>query len=286
MTLRFQLISLGIALGLSVNAQTQTLITEHGYRFIQHSDNKGMKPKQGESAMFRVNVYAGDIRINSSDKNPGGAYKFDIQPLGENAHYPPMYDAALLMGKGDSASIFQKVDSTMRCFLPPAAKDVSEIRFELRLLDIISIEAKTKAEEQAKNNAMALEQRLQMKIKDIKSGSLDKRITQLPSGLRILIESAGNGVKIKPGEPVQCHYFGFLAESGKSFQNSFASRKPLAFPAGAGNMIPGFDEGIMQLNHGSKAWLLIPAALAYGDQEAAGALIPPNSELFFYIEVF
>jgi FKBP-type peptidyl-prolyl cis-trans isomerase FkpA len=267
-------------------ATAQEVVTEHGYRFKNHSKGTGKHPQRGETALFKVRVYAGSTLMNSSEKNPGGAYKFEVVPLSAPEHYPPMYDASLLMGKGDSATIYQAVDSTMRRFLPPAEQQAKEIRFELVLLDIISLEAKAMLEEKAKMAAQALRQRLELKHKDIKSGLLDKKITSLASGLRILVEEPGNGPKVKQGEALQCHYFGFLAENGKSFDNSFERRKPLAFPAGVGQMIAGFDEGVMQLNHGAKAWLLVPNALGYGDQEAAGGLIPPKSDLMFYIEIF
>lgn len=274
------------ALFFAVNVHAQSVVTEHGYRFVNHKNSGGQRPKMGETAMFRVRVYAGNTLMNSSEKNPGDTYRFEVQPIGEPAHYPPMYDAALLMGKGDSATIYQSVDSTMRRFLPKADQREKEIRFELVLLDIISVEQKARAEEQARLAASVLEQRLQQKCKDIKAGLLDKRIIRMPSGLRFLVEEPGTGPKVKQGEALQCHYFGFLAADGKSFANSFAQRKPLAFPAGVGQMIAGFDEGVLLLNHGAKAWLLIPAALGYGDQEAAGGLIPANSDLAYYIEVF
>jgi FKBP-type peptidyl-prolyl cis-trans isomerase len=50
-------------------------------------------------------------------------------------------------------------------------------------------------------------------------------------------------------------------------------------------MIAGFDEGVMHLNHGARAYLFIPPALGYGDQDAANGTIPANSELVFYIEI-
>ncbi|MCC6281704.1 MAG: FKBP-type peptidyl-prolyl cis-trans isomerase [Saprospiraceae bacterium] len=98
----------------------------------------------------------------------------------------------------------------------------------------------------------------------------------------MLVETPGNGPKIKEQEPVQVHYFGLLTD-GSSFDSSYERGEPIAFPAGTGQMIPGFDEGVLQLKHGSKAYLFIPPTLGYGDQSPE--LIPPNSELVFYIEV-
>lgn len=58
-----------------------------------------------------------------------------------------------------------------------------------------------------------------------------------------------------------------------------------SFVLGQGRVIKGWDEGIAQLKVGSKAWLMIPPDLGYGSRGAGGGAIPPNSMLFFYVEV-
>jgi FKBP-type peptidyl-prolyl cis-trans isomerase FkpA len=266
--------------------QAQGIPTEHGYRFVNHTNGIGMRTQRGESALFRVNVWAGQQLLNTSSKLPGGIYRFDLMSPGtESDHYPPMFDAALLMVKGDSATVYQPIDSFMRTFLPPAAQQEKDIRFELFLSDIVSIEAKNKALEQAKAYAKTIQTKVQAKAQAYRTGLMDLQIKTLPSGLKIYVEEVGRGAKIKHGEAVQVHYFGVLTNNGNPFDNSYERREPLGFAAGAGQMISGFDEGIMQLNHGAKAYLFIPWNLAYGEGEAAGGSIPPKSDLTFYIDV-
>jgi FKBP-type peptidyl-prolyl cis-trans isomerase FkpA len=60
--------------------------------------------------------------------------------------------------------------------------------------------------------------------------------------------------------------------------------KPIEFPLGVGQVIPGWDKGIALLNKGSKATLLIPSSLAYG-QRGAGQDIPADSPLRFDVEL-
>ena len=128
-------------------------------------------------------------------------------------------------------------------------------------------------------------QKVKAKAKAYTAGQLTNELTTFPSGLKMAVEAIGDGPTVQEGEVLQVHYYGCLKD-GTSFDNSFIRRQPLQFPAGAGQMIAGFDEGVMHLNHGARAYLFIPPALGYGDHDAAGGTIPANSELVFYIEIF
>ena len=78
------------------------------------------------------------------------------------------------------------------------------------------------------------------------------------------------------------HYAGYLT-SGQKFDSSFG-KKPIEFPVGTGKVIPGWDEGLMLLNAGTKAKFIIPPNLAYGPK-GAGGVIPPNATLHFDVEL-
>lgn len=266
-------------------AQTPAITTEHGYRFYHHINKGGQKPKRGETIKAYVNIFIGDTLLSSSRKNLRGTYKFDIAPEGATLdHYPPIMDAVLLMGIGDSATIFQTIDTTMRRFVPKAVQNEKELRFEIALVQIISAEEKAVAEQAAIARAAALKQKAQSKVQEYTSGALANQLTTRPSGLKMLVEETGRGRPVREGEAIQVHYYGFLT-NGTCFDNSFDRRQPIAFPAGVGQMIPGFDEAVMTLTHGSKAYLFIPSKLGYGDTVAADGRIPANSELIFYIEL-
>ena len=105
------------------------------------------------------------------------------------------------------------------------------------------------------------------------------------SGLRYIIHEAGEeGTKPAKGDQVSVHYYGMLDADAKMFDTSFKAGQPYQFPLGMGQVIPGWDEGIMLLNKGAKATLFIPASLGYG---AAGSppVIPENADLIFYVEL-
>lgn len=103
------------------------------------------------------------------------------------------------------------------------------------------------------------------------------------SGLRYKIIQKGNGKKAESGKTVSVHYQGSL-ENGKTFDSSYARKKPIEFPLGKGHVIEGWDEGIALLQVGDKARFVIPAYLGYGDR-GAGGLIPPNATLVFDVEL-
>ena len=103
------------------------------------------------------------------------------------------------------------------------------------------------------------------------------------SGLRYKIIQKGDGIKPQKGQNVSVHYKGMFAEGGV-FDDSYKRGNPIEFPIGMGNVIPGWDEGILLLNKGDKARFVIPSHLAYGEA-GAGGVIPPNATLVFDVEL-
>jgi FKBP-type peptidyl-prolyl cis-trans isomerase FkpA len=117
-----------------------------------------------------------------------------------------------------------------------------------------------------------------------KKGELASKMQTTPSGLRYIVHQEGDGAKPVKGDQVSVHYYGMLDADAEMFDTSFKGGQPYQFPLGMGQVIPGWDEGLLLLNKGSKATLFIPASLAYG---AAGSppVIPENADLIFYVEL-
>ena len=113
--------------------------------------------------------------------------------------------------------------------------------------------------------------------------SLSEGFTQTKSGLRYQIIQAGGGAHPNSGDKVSVHYKGMFAD-GKEFDNSYKRGNPISFPVGQGNVIPGWDEGILLLKVGDKARFVIPSHLGYGAR-GAGGVIPPNATLIFDVEL-
>ena len=103
------------------------------------------------------------------------------------------------------------------------------------------------------------------------------------SGLYYQITHKGNGKKAVAGQKVAVHYTGMLLDKSV-FDSSHRRREPLQFTVGVGQVIQGWDEGILLLSEGDKARLVIPSELAYGSR-GAGGVIPPNAPLIFDVEL-
>jgi peptidylprolyl isomerase len=106
--------------------------------------------------------------------------------------------------------------------------------------------------------------------------------TKTASGLSYLDVVKGTGAAPVSGKNVTVHYTGWL-ESGKKFDSSVDRGQPFSFRIGAGEVIPGWDEGVISMRVGGKRKLIIPAALGYGANQMGE--IPPNSTLIFEVEL-
>ena len=93
----------------------------------------------------------------------------------------------------------------------------------------------------------------------------------------------GQGAEAVKYSIVTVNYTGWL-EDGTKFDSSLNSgREPLRFTLGAGQMIQGFDQGILGMKVGGKRKLTIPPNLGYGSQDKG--IIPPNSTLIFELDL-
>lgn len=101
--------------------------------------------------------------------------------------------------------------------------------------------------------------------------------------LKIEDIKVGTGAAVKAGDTAEVNYLGTFLD-GKKFDSSYDRGQTFSFKVGAGNVIKGWDEGLVGMQAGGKRKLTIPSDLAYGSQGASGA-IPPNTPLMFEIEL-
>lgn len=101
---------------------------------------------------------------------------------------------------------------------------------------------------------------------------------------RISIEDVvpGRGTEAKNGDLLSVHYRGEFTD-GKKFDSSYNRGEPFEFRLGAGDVIQGWDLGLLGMKTGGKRVLVIPPDLAYGDRQ--NGPIPPSSTLKFTVEL-
>lgn len=109
------------------------------------------------------------------------------------------------------------------------------------------------------------------------------KATKTESGLQYIDEAIGEGDSPMAGELVTVHYTGKLT-NGKVFDSSVKRNEPFSFVIGVGQVIKGWDEGVMSMKPGGKRTLIIPPDLGYGSR-GAGGVIPPNATLIFEVEL-
>ncbi|KAJ3707829.1 hypothetical protein LUZ61_011534 [Rhynchospora tenuis] len=118
-------------------------------------------------------------------------------------------------------------------------------------------------------------------------------LTVAPSGLGFCDRVVGTGATASKGQLIKAHYVGRL-ENGKVFDSSYNRGKPLTFRVGVGEVIKGWDQGILggdgipPMLSGGKRTLKLPPELAYGSRGAGcrggSCVIPPDSTLLFDVE--
>ena len=107
------------------------------------------------------------------------------------------------------------------------------------------------------------------------------------SGLKIEDTKAGTGATPRRGQTCVMHYTGWLytdGVKGKKFDSSVDRGEPFEFKVGVGQVIKGWDEGVISMKVGGKRTLIIPPDLGYGAR-GAGGVIPPNATLIFDVEL-
>ncbi len=116
----------------------------------------------------------------------------------------------------------------------------------------------------------------------LEAGNQEHTMQNTPTDLKIEDIKVGDGAEAKTGNTVSVNYMGTLV-NGTKFDSSYERGTPFDFTLGQGQVIQGWDKGILGMKVGGKRKLTIPSELAYGSQSVGS--IPANSTLVFEVEL-
>ncbi|MCF6241978.1 MAG: FKBP-type peptidyl-prolyl cis-trans isomerase [Bacteroidales bacterium] len=269
-----------IVLFTSCNRDSEGYYTaESGLKYQYLKENaKGKKAKTGDYVKIKMAYANSSDSVLFNTKELGGSIKMQIH---KPAHKASFNEALLMLKTGERALFKIRADSfylrTRKEKIPAFIKNNEYLTFDIELLKILS------KKEILKEQKLLEEQRKKDEENLLNYYLNENNIKQEPSisGLYYIETKAGTGKKAMPGNVLTVHYTGkFL--SGEIFDSSYKRNQPFRFQLGAGNVIPGWEEGFSKMCEGGKATFIIPSYLAYG-KKGYGKIIPPYTTLIFEV---
>jgi FKBP-type peptidyl-prolyl cis-trans isomerase FkpA len=268
-----------VLLFLQVNCRRkpQFAETDTGLKYLFHQQHKdSLKVELYDLVEVLMNYRTVDSALFQSGLHP---ISFQVDPIAEG----DLLEGIMLMRKGDSATFIispEKFFKNMMQYkeLPDHVKGEEQLFFDIKLVEIKPEPVMLRAD-RLETRARKTEE--PSKIRRYLSEN-DVRVEPLPSGLYFIELIKGEGKKVADGKKVKVHFRGLFLD-GRVFDSSYDREQPVTFIQGKGEVIPAWEEGIAKMGVGDKARLIVPSALAYGDQQRNN--IKPHTPLIFEIEV-
>lgn len=256
----------------------ETLSSGLSYRLVR--DEAETKAQAGDFITFDILVLGDNRDTIFNSAKTGQPVQIQLQASKEAAD---LMDGFQQLGAGDSAVFRLAADSIPN--KPANLSNTKEVFYYVNMREVKPKEVlDAERDAQMKMRMDGMREQAMAEAPAIEKWLADKNLTaqKTPNGLYYIIESVGSADKPRNGDQVLVNYKGMLLD-GKVFDSS-EGRDPFQFPIGAGQVIPGWDEGIPLFSKGGKGKLIIPSALAYGPQSPSPD-IPANSVLVFDIEL-
>ena len=233
------------------------MTTASGLQYIEIEKGDGPAPEVGKPVVVH---YTGTLEDGTEFDSSYNRDEPIIFPLGQGYVIPGWDEGIALMNVGGKAKLIIPPELAYGeqgagGVIPPNATLI----FEVELMDVLpgAPEAPTEVDE--------------------------ADLITTDSGLQYYDFEIGDGPAPTEGQQIAVDYTGWL-EDGTKFDSSLDRGEPIVFPVGTGQVIPGWDEGLLSMQVGGKRQLVIPPELGYGEA-GAGGVIPPNATLIFEVEL-
>ncbi len=225
------------------------------YKIIS-TGKQGEQVKNGEILKIHYSQKLNDsLMFSSFNSIPTYAKVDSVGPIYSPAEVLPFLHA------GDSVIIVQLADTIMKK-MPPGSpsqlKKGDKIVLTLKVQEIIKSDELAQAD-QAKELASQTTRESASIQNYLSTNKVNTQKT--PGGVFVDVKSVGDGPAVDSGKYVSVMYTGKLFPSGKVFETN-AGKEPIRFTVNAGQVIPGWDEGLKLLKKGGKATYNIPSTLA------------------------
>ncbi|MGV3762150.1 FKBP-type peptidyl-prolyl cis-trans isomerase [Parapedobacter sp.] len=297
--------SLGLAIAIFGSACQQFQKGEGGLQYKIVKDNGQPKAQAGDLLSVHLTVTSDRDSLLQSTYKIGLPQIVNIAPDSIQGLYPGDYNSMFrMLGEGDSAVFKLDLDTMAAKTMRPKPEIADKyIIFNIKvnkhfkkgdLTDsALYAEVNTYFDAEIEKLKASEEGKIASYIKENKLEPL-----KTASGLQYIIVEEGTGEKPVAGDTVQVHYTGALVATGDVFDTSVKEvaekngklnpmnpYEPVKFAIGVRQVIPGWDEGLLLLPKGSKAKLIIPSKLGYGENGDGRGVIPPFAPLVFDIEL-
>lgn len=205
-------------------------------------------------------------------------------PLNEPSYKGDLYSGLAMMKPGDSATFITSADSfflkTIKMpQLPDSTYKGKDIIFDVKLISAktqqqMEAEYKVKLDEMKSKEQSSLENYLK---------SANITVAPLPSGLYYIETQKGNGQKPKKGDYAKLH-FKVSTIDGKVLYSSYDQGQPMMWEIGQDFDNKGVTEALNLMSKGTKASIIVPSSLAFGEQ-GRGQMVPPYTTLLYDLEL-
>ncbi len=253
----------------------QTTASGLRYRFyVQNIDSA--KVNKYDIVQVYMNYRTADSMLFDGSKT---VIPFQVNPFYDG----DLMEGIMMMHKGDSATfVLDAGDFFMKMMnqtsIPEHVGNNKELFFDIKILSV------NPEPENVQQQRVELETRKDQETtlieKYLSSNSL--AIQPSSSGLYYLELTAGKGKSVKTGNKVKVHYNGYFLD-GSLFDSSYERNNPITFVVGNNEVIPGLDEGVLQMMEGGKSKLIIPSKIGYGAEQRGN--IKPFTTLIFDVEL-